>query len=209
VASVPNLNRWRATWAGLGVDAPDDPAFGEVIASYSEPHRHYHTVQHLDECFAWLDEARRLAGDPYAVELALWFHDAVYEPRAQDNEERSASWAHAVATKAGLAGAVVERVRALVLATKHSSPPATPDEALLVDVDLAILGAPVERFDEYERQVREEYGWVPGFLFRRKRREILESFLTRPNLYSTGHFRAALESRARENLARSIRALGG
>ena len=205
---MSNLNRWRATWTSLGISAPDEHLFDEVIASYSEPHRHYHTTQHLDECFTWLDGARSLAEHFHEVELALWFHDAVYQVRMQDNEERSASWAEAAAMKAGLSSMVVERVRALILATKHNSPPATQDAALLVDADLAVLGAPVERFDEYERQVREEYAWVPGLLFRRKRREILESFLARPHVYSTEHFRASLESTARTNLTRSIRRLG-
>jgi predicted metal-dependent HD superfamily phosphohydrolase len=109
---VPELTRWCATWTGLGVTAPDENLFGEVIASYREPHRHYHTTQHLDECFAWLDGARRLADHLHEVELALWFHDAVYHVRMQDNEERSASWLQSAATNAGVSGAVVERVRA-------------------------------------------------------------------------------------------------
>jgi predicted metal-dependent HD superfamily phosphohydrolase len=208
-ARVSNIERWSATWKGLGVGAPDERLFNDVIASYSEPHRHYHTAQHLDECFTHLDGARHLAEYAQEVELALWFHDAVYQVRMQDNEERSAAWAQSAAMKAGLAGPVVARVCALILATKHDAAPATVDAALLVDVDLAILGAPAGRFDEYERQVREEYAWVPGFLFRRKRREILESFLSRPRLYSTEHFRASHESMARENLTRSIRQLGG
>ena len=206
---MPNISRWRATWTGLGVESPDERLFAEVMASYSEPHRYYHTTQHLDECFGRLDEARSVADHLHEVELALWFHDAVYEARLQDNEERSASWAVSAATKTGLSSAVCARVRELILTTKHNAAPATQDAAVLVDVDLAILGAPVERFDEYERQVREEYAWVPEFLFRRKRREILESLLSRPHLYTTDHFRAMLETAARENLARSIRQLGG
>jgi predicted metal-dependent HD superfamily phosphohydrolase len=206
---MPDLERWRATWTGLGIRAPDDRLYAEVVARYSEPHRRYHTTLQLDECFARLDEAWSAADQFYEVELALWFHDAVYEVRNQDNEERSASWAHAAAAQSGLPIAVAERVHGLILATKHDASPPTRDAALLVDVDLAILGAPVERFDEYERQVREEYSWVPGFLFRRKRREILEAFLARPHVYSTEYFRASYEAPARANLARSIRLLGG
>jgi hypothetical protein len=99
-------------------------------------------------------------------------------------------------------------VHQLILATKHNAAPATLDAALLIDVDLAILGAAPGRFDEYERQVRQEYSWVPGFLVRRKRREILEGFLARPHVYFTDHFRARCEARARANLARSIAQLG-
>ena len=206
---MPGIQRWRATWTGLGTDAADDQLYTEVVASYSEPHRRYHTMQHLDECFARLDEARSLAGRLYEVELALWFHDAVYHVRKQDNEEKSAAWAHAAAAQSGLPSAVAERVHTLILVTKHGASPPTEDAALLVDVDLAILGAAAERFDEYERQVREEYAWVPGFLFRNRRREILEGFLARPHVYSTDHFRARYEAPARANLARSIQLLGG
>jgi predicted metal-dependent HD superfamily phosphohydrolase len=206
---MTNISRWRATWTGLGAETPDEHLFGQVMARYSEAHRYYHTTQHLEECFARLDEARSFADHFHEVELAVWFHDAVYEVRRQDNEDRSASWAVSAATKTGLPSTVIERVRELILATKHNAAPTTQDAALLVDVDLAILGAPVERFDEYERQVRDEYAWVPGFLFRSKRREILESFLSRPYVYTTDHFRASLESTARGNLARSIRQLGG
>lgn len=196
-------------WKGFGVDAAPQSLYNEVIARYSEPHRSYHTTQHLDECFVRLDEACHLAEHIYEVELALWFHDAVYAPRNQDNEEQSASLAHAAAEQSGLPTTVAERVRQLILATKHDASPTTADAALLVDVDLAILGAPVERFDEYERQVRQEYSWVPGFLFRRKRREILEGFLARPHVYNTEHFRASFETSARANLVRSIERIGG
>jgi predicted metal-dependent HD superfamily phosphohydrolase len=95
----------------------------------------------------------------------------------------------------------------LILATRHDASPATADARLLVDVDLAILGAPAARLDEYERQVRAEYAWVPGPIFRRKRREILEGFLSRPRLYGSEAFRATFEETARANLSRSIRTL--
>ena len=206
---MPHIERWRTTWRGLGVVALDDELYGVLIGRYSEPNRNYHTVQHLDECFARLDEARSLAERIHEVELALWFHDAVYQVRGQDNEEQSASWAQGTAERAGLPNAVAERLHRLILATKHNAEPASRDEALLVDVDLAILGAAPERFDEYERQVRVEYSWVPGFLFRRKRREILEGFLARPHVYNTDHFRACYEAAARANLVRSIERLGG
>jgi predicted metal-dependent HD superfamily phosphohydrolase len=127
-----------------------------VIGCYSEAHRSYH-VQHLDECFAELQRTSDLAEHIHEVELALWFHDAVYDIRSQDN----------------------------------------------------ILGSPVDRFDEYEQQVRKEYSWVPGWLFRRKRREILEAFLARPHIFNTQRFRATHEAQARANLERSILALGG
>jgi len=205
---MPDTSRWRATCHGLGVTAPDEGLYQSLVARYSEPHRRYHTVQHLDECFARLDEGRHLAERIHEIELALWFHDAVYDTRSQDNEGQSAALAVAAVERSGLARVVGERVQTLILATKHDGLATTEDAALLIDVDLAILGATTERFDEYEQQVREEYSWVPGVMFRRKRREILEAFLARPCVYNTEHFRARYEAAARANLTRSIEQLG-
>jgi predicted metal-dependent HD superfamily phosphohydrolase len=179
---------------GLGVARPDEQLFAEVMGRYAEPHRSYHTTRHLDECFARLDEARQHADRLYEIELALWFHDAVYDVRGSDNEKRSASWAQAAVSAAGLDTTVGDRVRDLILATRHDGSSPAGDAALLVDVDLAILGSPAERFDEYEQQVRQEYSWVPGFLFKRKRAH-------------TEHFRSRYEAAARANLTRSIHQL--
>jgi predicted metal-dependent HD superfamily phosphohydrolase len=99
---------------------------------------------------------------------------------------------------------VATRVRDLVLVTEHTSVPRTPDEQVLVDIDLSILGASEERFAEYERQIREEYSYVPGPLFRLKRRAVLKSFLDRPTIYSTLVLRTQFEARARDNLARAL-----
>jgi hypothetical protein len=141
------------------------------------------------------------------VRLALWFHDAVHDTRAKDNEERSAELARAALRGAGVPREMVERVRRLVLATRHELPAEGADASLVVDVDLAILGAAPRRFAEYERQVRREYGWVPSADYRAARLRILRSILDRPAVYATAHFRDTLEERARANLARSVRRL--
>ena len=174
----------------------DRALYEKLIASYSEPHRHYHTLQHLEECFARFDEIADLAAHPEAVELALWFHDAIYDTRRSDNEQRSADWARASTGN--------PHVHALIMATRHDAVPEGADAQALVDVDLWILGAPAPRFDEYETQVRAEYGWVPGLIYRRKRREILEGFLARPTIYNTDRFIERYEPAARANLARSL-----
>ncbi|HTD91395.1 MAG TPA: N-methyl-D-aspartate receptor NMDAR2C subunit [Burkholderiales bacterium] len=195
--------RWAALWQGFGLPAPMH-AFYELAARYAETHRHYHTARHISECFTHFDGARDLCEHPSEVELALWFHDAVYQPRANDNEAKSADWAVRVMLEAGIDMQAQERVRALVMATCHNALPDTQDAKVLVDVDLAILGANAARFDEYEVQVRAEYGWVPEFLFRRTRKKILKDFLARPSIYSTEHCKNQFEKKARDNLARSL-----
>lgn len=200
------LASWQTGWRDLGCETPGGEPFEALLSAYAEPHRQYHSQQHLAECLKAFEKVRHLAQRPGEVALALWFHDAVYDTQASDNERRSADWANRTLAQAGAPGDVAQRVDTLIMATCHSALPETPDAQLLVDIDLGILGAPATRFDEYERQVRAEYSFVPSWLFKRKRRSILKGFLARPTLYSTAHFQALLEDRARANLQRSLRA---
>jgi predicted metal-dependent HD superfamily phosphohydrolase len=195
---------WQRLWGELGAREVNGGLMNQLVAAYSEPHRHYHTLQHLRECLAHFDASASLARRPAEVELALWFHDAVYDPQRTDNEERSAAWARASVLAAGCEEAVAQRVHDLVLATRtHEAAGDDPDTRLLLDIDLAILGAAPARFAEYERQVRAEYAHVPEPAFRAGRSRILAGFLARPRLYATQVFHDALEERARSNLQRS------
>ncbi|HET8695624.1 MAG TPA: N-methyl-D-aspartate receptor NMDAR2C subunit [Aquabacterium sp.] len=190
---------WARTWEHLNL-APNVGLFDALVAAYNEPHRRYHTIQHLQECLAHFSQVTQLALHPGEVEIALWFHDAIYELKGKDNERRSAEWALHALSQAGAQPEVHARVEGLIMATCHQAKPIDPDQQLLVDIDLAILGSPPARFAEYDRQVREEYSWVPGFLYRMKRKEVLKSFLARQAIYSTPHFSACFERQARDNL---------
>jgi len=202
--STPRLRQsWQRAWAALGA-TPEAGLFERLVACYNEPHRSYHTLQHLAECIERLAVSLETAEQPGEVEVALWFHDAIYAVRRHDNEQQSANWAKAACLAGGASSEAAGRVFDLVMATRHSALPETPDERLLVDVDLSILGAAPARFDEYERQVEEEYAWVPRWLFRRKRRAVLREFLDRSTIFTTERVREHLEARARENLQRSL-----
>lgn len=194
--------RWARTARALGIDA-DVTARDAVLARYAEPQRRYHTLRHLDECFDRLERVLARAERPGELDIALWYHDAVYDPLASDNEARSAELAVGVLERARLPEPARDRVRALIMATRHEALPAPGDAALLVDVDLGILAAEPARFDEYEEQIRGEYAWVPGPVFRGKRREVLRGFVARERIYTSGAFDVD-ELRARENLSRSI-----
>jgi predicted metal-dependent HD superfamily phosphohydrolase len=180
-----------------------------LVANYAEPHRKYHTLQHLGECLNGFDHAREFAQHPGEVAIALWFHDAVYDLASHDNEVQSADWAVAELKQAGAAGDVCVRVHALIMATQHSALPQSQDECLLVDIDLSILGAASARFDEYEVQIRNEYASVPEADFQHRRRQILQGFLARDAIFATQWFHDKLEAQARDNLARSIATLAG
>jgi predicted metal-dependent HD superfamily phosphohydrolase len=194
-------SRWALAWRALGA-APQSDVLQKLLAAYSEPQRHYHTLEHLEECFTNFELLRSGAEHPAEIELALWFHDAVYDTRRHDNEERSAQWARKVLGRVSKEAA--ERVHALVMATRHEAVPEANDARILVDVDLSILGAPEKRFDQYEAQIREEYDWVPWPLYRHERRKVLASFLARPAVFSTDTFLELYEARARRNLERAL-----
>lgn len=205
---MTDIDRWNAAWSRLGLQPPAG-LFEELAERYGEPHRAYHTMAHLAECLRHLDGVPNPGDAAALIEMALWFHDAIYDTKRHDNEEKSADWAFDALRAAGATAAMARKIRDLVLATKHDAAPQDEAAKLLVDIDLSILGAPRALFDEYEEQVRREYSWVPEAAFRAGRASILHSFLERPRIFQTPHFNATLEQRARENLARSVKRLGG
>ena len=200
---------WTAAWLSLGRPAPAGLQ-AELIAAWSEPQRHYHDQRHLRECLAlwtrWREHSPR-AGE---VAIALWFHDAIYDPQAPvsgSNELNSAAWAARSLVRAGADSDTAQRVHDLVMATQHDAPASlgsSPDAQLLVDIDLSILGSPAERFERYGQDVRKEYAWVPGFRYQEARAQVLQSFLDRPRLYNGEHAVALLEAQARINLAAAL-----
>ena len=201
------LPRWSALWHKLNLPSPEPQVFWDLCDRYTEPHRAYHTLQHLSECLGWFDRTCYLAENPAAVELALWFHDVIYETRGVDNEARSADLVAQVIDSVGGEDSLQQSVHAMILATKHDVVPSTMDMRLVVDIDLTILGAKVDRFTQYDAQIRQEYAWVPEAVFRQKRAEMLQSLLHRPSVFTTDSFRQRLEYQAQQNLHRSLVAL--
>lgn len=201
-----NLACWLTTWAALNL-APPAGLCEQLLRAWDEPQRHYHTLQHLAECLALFDTLRAHAEQPADIELALWFHDAIYDVQGHDNEARSAHWAVQALAAGGVDAARCQRVHDLIMATCHTALPASPDQALLVDIDLAILGAPAARFAQYARQIQAEYAWVPPEVYAVKRRAVLQGFLDRAQIYTTPAVAQRLEQHARANLAKAILSL--
>lgn len=202
--------RWLRWWKAVGATGDGRAVFETVAAYYTEPHRAYHTLEHLEHCFEEFDRAKHLAYHVLTLELAIWLHDVVYDPMARNNEEKSAELALRLCRRAGLGDNFGRLVANLIRLTKHTGVPASGKNAcLLLDIDLAILGQPPERFWEYERQIRVEYAWVPETEFREGRAKILQGFLRQRHLYQTWFFQERYEAQARANLVASIRALQG
>ncbi len=200
--------RFEAVLRVLGATRPIPELFQSLSRAWAEPHRAYHGTRHLIDCLAQLDAAPTNGpADRALVEAALWFHDAVYDPRADDNEVRSAEWARRSLTEVGVPASRAAEVARLVLLTRHDPPPADPAGMLLCDVDLSILGREAEVFDEFERGIRSEYSWVPEAQYRTERSRILAALLRRDPLFRTADFRARFEPAARANLRRALDAL--
>jgi len=195
----------------------NEPLIGEGLKSelsalYRGPDRHYHGLLHIGALLALLDEHRVEFADPEAVEAAIWFHDAVYDSRRNDNEARSA--ALAAQKLSGVDPERLSRIVAMIEATAtHAMPDlsgeAMHDAALFLDMDLAILGSEPEAFDAYEAAVRREYGWVDEPAWLSGRAAVLKTFLDQPSIFHTATFRRRYERQVRENIARSLAALAG
>jgi predicted metal-dependent HD superfamily phosphohydrolase len=197
---------WDALWARLGAAGDSGHMYEALLARYSEPWRAYHNASHIEACLGELSECGNI-DDGDVIEFALWFHDAIYDPRAKDNEERSAELARGAARAAGLSSSLGQAATLLILSTRHAEMPVGQDEQVMVDIDLAILGQASERFAAYEQEIRAEYEWVDDEAYRVGRMAVLERFLGRPRIYSTDHFHDRYEAAARANLTRSVSTL--
>ena len=201
-----NRTRWSQLMHALGF-TDNQQVFEWLTASYNEPHRKYHNEQHIDAVLVNLDKARELAVDPVLIELALWFHDAVYKVFSKTNEIDSAKWASEFVLKNNADKSLSQKVYSMIIATQHNSVLQDSDEQLMVDIDLSILGASETDYDEFEQSIRKEYRLIPWPVYKRKRTEILNGFLERKNVYSHEYFIDTLESGARANLGNAIERL--
>src|SRR5688572_25768651 len=148
--SKAGRKKWNELWQTLGVKGAG-ALYTDLSARYAEPHRAYHNLTHIMHCLEEFEPARVLARNPAAVELAIWYHDAIYDPRSNENESRSAELASQAIRETDLPMELNNRVTRLILATRSHDASADPDARVMVDVDLSILGQPPEPFNEYER----------------------------------------------------------
>ncbi|MEQ1684057.1 MAG: N-methyl-D-aspartate receptor NMDAR2C subunit [Burkholderiaceae bacterium] len=180
----------------------------KLRARYAEPHRHYHSLAHVEALQRWFARYRTLAREPWVIDAAIRFHDAVYDTQRQDNEQRSAALAHDELTALAWPAASVQRVAGLVLATqRHQAEVSDTDSWLFLDLDLSVLGQSPARYAAYADAVRAEYGWVEASAYRAGRARVLRSFLERDRIYQTPVLHEAWERAARANLQNELASL--
>jgi predicted metal-dependent HD superfamily phosphohydrolase len=210
VNAAPLEARWTGLLTALGcAPGPARAAFADLAARYAAPERYHHTLDHVHDV---LDTAAALwgQGEPPALTLAAWLHDVVYDSRAADNEERSADYALALLRPLGVPAALLDEAARLILLTKgHRAEAGDRAGQVLLDADLAVLGADEAAYDRYAAAIRREYAWVPEGRYRAGRAAVLEGFLRRPRLYHTEAMHARAEAAARRNLTREVAALRG
>ena len=208
-----SLARWQQLCYQFGIDdqAAIKQEFQRIAIAYGEPHRAYHTAQHINECLSWLDwatEATLLAHRKAPLEMALWYHDMVYQPQLNNNEQLSAEQALTFLNTHPIKTAHIEQVEMLILATDHLTSSKSDHRAesadLMVDIDLAILGAAPQRFLQYNTQIHQEYIWLPNSVYHTHRERVLAKFLACPTIYQTNLFQKRLETQAQENLSAAI-----
>ncbi|GAA3780400.1 HD domain-containing protein [Streptomyces chiangmaiensis] len=204
-------SRWLRTLlaAREGARHPDPRLYADdLLRRWSEPQRHYHTVEHLTTVLDHVDVLQEYADDPEAVRLAAWFHDAVYLPDRSTNEERSARLAERALPEAGVPQSTTDEVARLVrLTVSHAPEPGDANGAVLCDADLAILAAAPHAYAAYTAAVRQEYGFVPVEAFRAGRAAVLRQLLDLPRLFRTPYGQREWEATARWNIGAELELL--
>jgi predicted metal-dependent HD superfamily phosphohydrolase len=218
------LRSWISMWQGLDPNANHHMhEFALLIRRYKEPHRTYHNLEHIAHCLRQCERVRRSLQNVNAVMFAIWYHDAIYDPKRNSNEEESSQLANRVMTEAELTEPVKQAVTGMIRASKHNrSGLISPDCRFFLDIDLSILGSDPETYAVYEAQIQKEYSWVSEEDYRKGRADFLRKLLPtqsvglkdqtnvvdQKNIFHTIFFREKYEDQAKENLAHTLELLG-
>lgn len=181
-----------------------------VIKSYTTRNRYYHNLTHIAALLDWSDEYASYLQQKEIVDLAIFYHDVIYNPLRRDNEARSAILAMRDLRKLNFPPPQMNEIENFILATaKHDlgNADAESDLAYFLDFDLAILGTDWESYLLYTQQIRKEYSIYPDFIYNEGRKKVLQSFLSKPHIFHTEKIIDQLEAQARSNLAREINLL--
>ena len=211
VEEISGLNRFQSLWQRCLIEGAADASAAihqRLVNGYNEPQRHYHTLAHIDHCLSMFEQCKSLATNPDALEIAVWFHDVIFEPGKPDNEALSAKLYEELS-----AGVHADEFRALVgrliMATLHNQrSPDDNDTGYMVDIDLSSFGLPWEEFLRDSRRLREESAELSDADYYQKQGAFRSCLLARPRFYQTDFFRQRYEQQSRDNLAKYFDQLG-
>jgi predicted metal-dependent HD superfamily phosphohydrolase len=180
--------------------------FANLSNFYSRPDRRYHTLDHIQHFLGVVDALSAKAKNLEAIEFAAWFHDLIYDSKAKDNEEKSADYGEAILNDLTLPRELIDKVTRLILKTKthQITEDDDIDTQIILDADLAILGAEDDEYRRYAQAIRLEYAWVSDQDYRYGRNQFLQSLLKRQKIYQTEKMFEKLETKARQNIQQEI-----
>ncbi|AFZ36169.1 hypothetical protein Sta7437_2639 [Stanieria cyanosphaera PCC 7437] len=185
-----------------------EPIFNDLVTAYSNSTRYYHNLQHIEQLLTVANLMKDEAKNFSVIELAIWFHDVIYDSQAQINEEKSAVYAEQVLTHLKIDDCIIQSVKQLILKTQtHQTNFEDYDSQIFLDADLSILGASQTEYQIYSQAIRQEYSWLPQADYCFGRKKVLASFLARTRVYHTEYFFNRLESQARFNLQQEFFAI--
>lgn len=206
MSDLDRLNqKWQQCWIDRSQQQEIDQIFQLLINAYTKPDRHYHNLNHIAQVLTTIERFGDRLQNPIAVNLAVWFHDFVYDPQASDNEFQSAKLAQELLINIGVPLATIDRTQQLILATQgHQVDISDRDKCIFLDADLAILGTDLAQYQVYQRSIRREYSWVSDPAYQAGRSQVLKDFLHRERIYYTDLLFDQLESIARFNIEQEI-----
>ncbi|MCH5716496.1 HD domain-containing protein [Niabella hibiscisoli] len=181
-----------------------DDYWNEIVSCYTQPHRHYHTLTHLNYLITALAEINTQLKKPDAVLLAAYYHDVIYDPLRSDNEEQSSVLARERLAQAGVPDCITQQTIVCIMATRSHVLTESSDANYFTDADLSVLGQAPGVYEKYSSDIRKEYGAYPDVVYQPARRQVLSAFLQMPQIFKTGFFCQKYEAQARLNIAAEI-----
>jgi predicted metal-dependent HD superfamily phosphohydrolase len=197
-----NIDRWKLLMKDFDFEENKD-TYNYIHKKYSEKHRAYHNIEHISDCLSKLDSITAKVLFRKEIELSIWFHDVIYNPYGKENELKSAKKAIDFLEKQSNNEELKSRIYDLIMVTLHNRKPTNEAEKIIMDIDISILGSDYNEYKTYSKKIRKEYKMVPSILYKKKRKEILSSFIKKDKLYYSNYF-CDLEMNARNNLRREI-----
>ncbi len=200
-------DRWMRFVERIAGDAKSPAqALSGLEVAYADPPRAYHNLNHIADCLGVMDQMPEATGP--AIELAIWYHDAIYDPFSKTNEQDSALFMRRAATDMGIANEIIDAAASLILITANHQQAASPDEQVIADIDLSIIASPAPAYDRYALAIRKEYKDVEELAYQTGRQQFLQSLLDAPVLFRTQWARTRrFDQQARANISRELASL--
>lgn len=187
-----------------GLKLPDSQAneyYQELYDLYTDSNRHYHNLVHIFNLLNLVDTYKTNIEEPLLFELSVWYHDAIYNAKAKDNELQSAILVQKRFSKY-LDSRELHYVNALIISTEGHFPKfKNQDIYLFLDFDLSILAAEPSVYNLYSEAIWQEYkiAYIK-VLYKVGRKKVLKNFLARDEIYFSPIFFEKYEAKARQNI---------